>query len=321
MFNKSDSINELASALSVAQGNIEGAAKTAKNPHLRNKYADFQSVVEATRPALVEQGLSISQIPDHDGDGAMVLHTILMHKSGQYIMASMPVANHEQKGINQMQATGSALSYARRYSYESIVGVSRIEDDDGEKSGSKFKGKQSNPNKAEAPKEVDRPSSERNKVMEEVGDSVKKDLTRYYNWLKLMKDEKERIGERAYYHILVYTGHIKKSNEMEEQVKLKPQDSFKKMTEILAKCKKIKEHGDLEWYKENLASLWGVMGSSNLTKQYEETVSRWEKKKGEGLNNTTKEDRYNIISELEKILGEYETSRATDVDKIREMLG
>ena len=319
MFTKSDSINELATALSIAQGNIEGAAKTAKNPHLRNKYADFQSVVEATRPALVAQGLSVSQMPDSDNDATcMVLHTILMHSSGQFIMSSMPVANHEQKGINQMQATGSALSYARRYSYECIVGVSRIEDDDGEKSGAKFKGKQSNPKETETPREKDPPSSERNRAMEEVGASVKKDLTRYYNWLKLMKDEKERIGERAYYHILVYTGQIKKSNEMEEQVKLKPEDSFKKMTDMLAKCRKIKEHGDLEWYKENLASLWGVMGSSNLTKQYEETVSRWEKEKGDTLNN---EDRHNIITELEKILGEYETNRATNVDKIKEMLG
>lgn len=317
MFTKSDSINELAKALSIAQGNIEGAAKTAKNPHLRNKYADFQSVVEATRPALVAQGLSVSQMPDHDNDATcMVLHTILMHSSGQFIMASMPVANHEQKGINQMQATGSALSYARRYSYECIVGVSRIEDDDGEKSGAKFKGKQSNPKQADAPLETNEPLNERSKLLKELGESAKKNKDRYYNWLKLMEKEKERIGDRAYYNILTFTGKIKKSNEMEERVRQEPEKSFKVMKSLLDKCKEIKERGDANWYQENLASLWGHLGSSNLTKEYEAIVGEF--KDGTKIN---EDQRVDIISALEKLLGDYEAGRATNIEKIKEVLG
>jgi len=136
MIDKSAELDQLGTALAKAQSEIEGAAKSAKNPHLRSKYADFLSVVEATRPALTSNGLSISQ-PITYVDNIPAINTILLHSSGQYISSSMPIEVHEQKGINKMQALGSAVSYARRYAYESIVGVARIEDDDAHKSGPK----------------------------------------------------------------------------------------------------------------------------------------------------------------------------------------
>jgi len=40
----SELINELATALSKAQGQIRGAVKDAENPHFRSKYADLASV-------------------------------------------------------------------------------------------------------------------------------------------------------------------------------------------------------------------------------------------------------------------------------------
>ena len=137
MVDKSAELDQLGTALAKAQSEIEGAAKSVKNPHLRSKYADFLSVVEATRTALTSNGLSISQ-PITCVGNIPAINTILLHSSGQYISSIMPIEVQEQKGINKMQALGSAVSYARRYAYESIVGVARIEDDDAHKSGPKF---------------------------------------------------------------------------------------------------------------------------------------------------------------------------------------
>jgi hypothetical protein len=143
MVDKSAELDQLGTALAKAQSEIEGAAKSVKNPHLRSKYADFLSVVEATRPALTSNGLSISQ-PITCVGNIPAINTILLHSSGQYISSIMPIEVQEQKGINMMQALGSAVSYARRYAYESIVGVARIEDDDAHKSGPKFSNGKSN---------------------------------------------------------------------------------------------------------------------------------------------------------------------------------
>ena len=48
----SESIKELATALSSAQSSLQDATKNAKNPHYKSDYADLSQVLEAIRPAL-----------------------------------------------------------------------------------------------------------------------------------------------------------------------------------------------------------------------------------------------------------------------------
>lgn len=119
-------INELATALSVAQGEITGAEKGALNPHFQRRYADLASVWEAIRQPLSKNGLAIVQLPSADGPRVTVV-TILCHKSGQYITSTLTMLARE----NSPQGIGSAITYARRYSLMAIVGVAP-EDDDGE---------------------------------------------------------------------------------------------------------------------------------------------------------------------------------------------
>ena len=52
----SENINELAMALSKAQGQIKPAIKDKKNPHFKSSYADLASTWEACRSALSENG-------------------------------------------------------------------------------------------------------------------------------------------------------------------------------------------------------------------------------------------------------------------------
>jgi len=125
--NKSESIKELATALSKAQGQIKGAIKDSANPFFKSKYADLASVVEAIREAFAANGLSYTQAIEPSEKDEVRVETILLHASGEWLSAgvlALPVSKHDAQGF------GSALTYARRYGLSAAVGVAP-EDDDG----------------------------------------------------------------------------------------------------------------------------------------------------------------------------------------------
>jgi cellobiose-specific phosphotransferase system component IIA len=126
--NKSENINELASALAKAQAEIRGAVEDSTNPHFRSKYASLQSYIDSAREPLARHGLSVTQLLTQSdcGTNMVSIETVMMHSSGQWISAvfSVPVGNQMTA-----QAFGSAVTYARRYSFASIVGIAPIDDD------------------------------------------------------------------------------------------------------------------------------------------------------------------------------------------------
>lgn len=123
----SDNIAELAAALAKAQGVIEGAKKDADNPFFKSKYADLASVWEACRKPLTDNGLSVVQTSEFIGECDKVcIETMLCHSSGQWIRGRLVMK--PVKG--DPQSVGSCITYARRYSLQSMVGIAP-EDDDG----------------------------------------------------------------------------------------------------------------------------------------------------------------------------------------------
>ena len=120
----SENINELASALAAAQSQMGSAAQTAQNPFFKSKYADLGEVVRAVKQPFANHGLSYTQFPIREGESAGVV-TMLMHTSGQYIRQgyTLPLAKFDA------QATGSAITYARRYALQSIAGIPSADDD------------------------------------------------------------------------------------------------------------------------------------------------------------------------------------------------
>ena len=116
----SEQINELAAALAAAQGMMENAIMNRTNPHFKTKYADLAAVLNAARKPLSANGLAIVQTI---GDG--VLHTRLLHTSGQWIASEHPLPMS-----GRPQEIGSALTYARRYSLSALIGIAADEDDD-----------------------------------------------------------------------------------------------------------------------------------------------------------------------------------------------
>jgi hypothetical protein len=133
-FERSEAIDQIASALVKAQAKVEGAAKDSENPHLHNMYADLGSVWDACKAALSENGLAVAQLPDALGEKPY-LRTVLTHESGQWMASTTPLEySDDERGRTKMQSLGSAITYARRYALMAIVGVCP-EDDDGNGAG------------------------------------------------------------------------------------------------------------------------------------------------------------------------------------------
>ncbi len=122
---QSESVNELFSALSKAQGEIKGAIKDGINPHFKSTFSSLSSCWDACREPLSKNGLSIIQTPCII-NGVNVLVTTLGHTSGQWIKSICPLLT--MKG--DAQAYGAACTYFRRFSLCSMVGICP-EDDDG----------------------------------------------------------------------------------------------------------------------------------------------------------------------------------------------
>lgn len=119
-------INELAEALVAAQAQFPAIPKDSENPFFKSKYADLATVIKAAMPVLTKNGLAISQGISHY-EGQSTLKTYLIHKSGQFIVDEMPLMPVK----NDPQSQGSAITYARRYSYMAVLGLVADEDDDG----------------------------------------------------------------------------------------------------------------------------------------------------------------------------------------------
>lgn len=129
--NQSESINELATALAKAQGEIRNAPKDSTNPHYKAKYADLASVWNVAREPLSKHGLSVIQLTG-GGPTAITITTRLMHSSGQWVESCLsmePVSRQPGQKITP-QDVGSCITYARRYGLSAMVGVAPDDDDD-----------------------------------------------------------------------------------------------------------------------------------------------------------------------------------------------
>lgn len=120
-------MKEVSAAFVKAQKEFGPALKTKQNPHLRAKYADLSSVIEAVIDALHDNGLAVMQKSIRCEDGAIV-ETIFIHSSGETLSAGelhVPAPKKDPQGF------GSALTYCRRYALMTACGIAP-EDDDGE---------------------------------------------------------------------------------------------------------------------------------------------------------------------------------------------
>lgn len=129
----SESIKNIATSLVAFQGEVKDPSKDGKANY--GKYVQLDALLEVIRPALSKQGLSFLQFPGGDGQ-VITITTLLMHTSGEWI-ESDPFGLKAQKV--DPQGAGSAVTYGRRYSLSSVLGLAWDEDDDGNKASGKDK--------------------------------------------------------------------------------------------------------------------------------------------------------------------------------------
>ena len=128
---QSEKIDTLTQALVDAQKATRGAEINADNPFYKSKYADLPAVCRASKTALANNGLAISQGCDFDlnpitGEPVEFLVTMLSHISGQWIQSRQVFKPVKPGG----QERGKEITYARRYSSLAIINNYATDDPD-----------------------------------------------------------------------------------------------------------------------------------------------------------------------------------------------
>lgn len=124
---KSDEIKQLTTALVKAQREIDSAIKDSANPFFKSRYADLSAVIDAIKEPLNKHGISFVQLVEDN-----VVETYLFHESGEYIGGRTNIIVAK---MNDPQAMGSAITYAKRYGLQAIVGLPTADDDGNAASG------------------------------------------------------------------------------------------------------------------------------------------------------------------------------------------
>ena len=113
---------------------MKGAVRDRMNPFAKSKYATLESVLESVCEALTGAGLVLTQgsggIVERGADKAVTrwlpVWTRIDHaESGQWMQVSVEIPMEKATP----QAVGSALTYGRRYTAKSILGMPEIDDD------------------------------------------------------------------------------------------------------------------------------------------------------------------------------------------------
>ncbi len=143
----STTITEISKALVKAQEELTNVVTNSTNPHFKSKYADLASVRDSATPVLNKNGLAVIQ-PAEGGHESVSVTTRLIHTSGEWMESTLTIKPDKPNA----QGVGSAITYARRYMFMSLVGIAP-EDDDGNEAT-----KTSSEPKYERPKPVPTPS-------------------------------------------------------------------------------------------------------------------------------------------------------------------
>ncbi len=102
------------------QQEIGAVSKDANNPFYKSKYFDINSLIKQLNPLLAKHKLLLVQ-PIMDN---MITSRIICIENGGSVDSSLTLPN-----INDPQKLGSAITYYRRYTLASLLGLQAIDDD------------------------------------------------------------------------------------------------------------------------------------------------------------------------------------------------
>lgn len=108
------------------QRRVEAIKKDAKNPFFKSNYFDINSLLAEIKPLLSELGLVLTQ-PLYNKHGRNTLDTDISDSETGDVLISSSILLPD---LQDPQKMGSAITYYRRYSLQSLLAL-QAEDDDG----------------------------------------------------------------------------------------------------------------------------------------------------------------------------------------------
>lgn len=131
---QSETLGQLALALSKAQGQIKGAVKENRNNY-GSLYADMESMQEAARTPLSENELAIVQLLDNEEE-KVVVFTYLLHSSGEYLGSKFTIIPSrrakKEEGVDVIlsrdgQSIKAAVTNARTITFAAIINLAQVD--------------------------------------------------------------------------------------------------------------------------------------------------------------------------------------------------
>lgn len=183
-------MKNIAAALVKTQMEMDTATKGAKNPFFKSSYADLNAIREACMPALNKNGIAVLQPIVHI-DGKNFVKTLLIHESGEQLEGITEIIYSK---VNDAQAQGSGITYARRYGLQSLCNVG-AEDDDGNHASEPQK-----PIEQKAADTDNRPwLSEKafNQALERITAGEKEVFEKTANAFRMKKEYREQLSKAA----------------------------------------------------------------------------------------------------------------------------
>ena len=94
--------------------------KDTENPFFKSRYFDVNQLIEAVRPALIAEDLLLLQPIENGAVGTRIVDV----DSGDSVEAFIPLPD-----LSDPQKIGSAVTYYRRYTLQSLLSIEAMDDD------------------------------------------------------------------------------------------------------------------------------------------------------------------------------------------------
>lgn len=102
--------------------------KDSTNPFFNSKYFDVNQLIEAIRPALIAEDLLLLQPIENNAVGTRIIDI----ETGEMVESFLPLPD-----LQDPQKIGACITYYRRFTLGSLVGVEAEDDDGNRASGNK----------------------------------------------------------------------------------------------------------------------------------------------------------------------------------------
>lgn len=116
-------MKDLLKALANVKKEVGTLSKTETNPFYKSKYFDINSLIQQVEPLLDKNGLLLLQPIVNNEVKSIIYHC----ESGDLVESAIQLTQ-----FNDPQKLGSAITYYRRYTLQSLLGL-QAEDDDANK--------------------------------------------------------------------------------------------------------------------------------------------------------------------------------------------